>query len=249
MFVAASTRCYTEMNIKDALGKLADLEFTASEIAIGKKSQISFFSDSEESIDNVAQLVRASRRIAPTSLFLDMEPDDPEFMERFLFTVQIAKATKIVQITIKSSPLGTPYNAEVERLRDLARLAVHEGLILGLETERGRMSEDPDSLKSFCNSVQDLTITLDPSHFIYGYAKPKDYEPILGFTSHIRVRDTTKDKFQIQVGQGIQDYSRFVIQLEKVNYRGALCVDISRDPELDHDAEMRKMRLLLESLL
>jgi hypothetical protein len=34
-----------------------------------------------------------------------------------------------------------------------------------------------------------------------------------------------------------------------VNYNRALCVDIREMPDVDHAAELRKMRLLLESLL
>ncbi|GHV09424.1 hypothetical protein AGMMS50229_19610 [Campylobacterota bacterium] len=128
-------------------------------------------------------------------------------------------------------------------------LAVHDGLVVSIATERDRMSEDPDSVKSFCKTIRDLTVTLDLSHLIFGLQKPREYEHILEYVSHVRLRDTTKDKMQTQVGQGIQDYSKLVIQLEKMNYRRALCMDLAPLPGLDHDAEMRKMRLLLESLL
>jgi sugar phosphate isomerase/epimerase len=249
--VAASTRCYSELSLKESLGKLADLEFSASEIVIGKKAETKFFpeDDEAETFENYVLLFRASRRVAPTAIYLDIEPDDPEFMERFRFTCELAKTVKVVQITIRSSLLGTPFNEEVERLRQLTQMAVLDGLIIGVATEQKRMSEDQDSLRSFCKSVRDLTITLDPSHFIFGLPKPREFDAILEYVTHVRMRDTTKDKFQIQVGQGIQEYSRFVIQLEKVNYRGALCVDLAELPKLNHDAEMRKMRLLLESLL
>jgi len=250
VFVAASTCCYSELCVKEALGKLADLEYTASEIVIGKKEKTFFFSDGEEeSYENFIILCRLSRQIAPTAFFVDIEPDDPEFMDQFRMTCELAKSTKVVHITVKASLQGTPFNAEVERLRELTKMAIHDGLIIGVLTEQGRMTEDPDSVKSFCKIVNHLTVTLDTSHFIYGYQKPKEYEHILEHVSHIRLRDTTKEKFQIQVGQGIQDYSRLIIQLEKVNYRRALCVDLAPLPNLDHDAEMRKMRLLLESLL
>jgi hypothetical protein len=45
------------------------------------------------------------------------------------------------------------------------------------------------------------------------------------------------------------EYGRLVNQLHKVRYDRALCVDIYAQPDVDQLAEMRKMRLLLESLL
>ena len=45
------------------------------------------------------------------------------------------------------------------------------------------------------------------------------------------------------------EYGRLVNQLNKVQYDRALSVDIMPLPDMDQFAEMRKMRLLLESLL
>ena len=69
------------------------------------------------------------------------------------------------------------------------------------------------------------------------------------YVSHVRLRDSTEQDMQVRVGQGIIEYGRLVNQLSKVNYRRALCVHIDELPDLDHVGELRKMRLLLESLL
>jgi len=68
---------------------------------------------------------------------------------------------------------------------------------------------------------------------------------------HTHLRDTSNDKFQVRVGQGKVEYGRLVTQLNKVKYQRALCVHLPPDPEsgVDHMAEMRKIRLLLESLV
>jgi sugar phosphate isomerase/epimerase len=54
---------------------------------------------------------------------------------------------------------------------------------------------------------------------------------------------------QVRVGQGDVEYGRLVSQLSKHRYNRALSVDIMPMPEIDQAAEMRKIRLLLESLL
>ncbi len=66
---------------------------------------------------------------------------------------------------------------------------------------------------------------------------------------HVRLRDTSKEEFLVRVGQGDIEYGRLVSQLNKVNYDRALSVDMTDLPEVDQAAEMRKMRLLLESLV
>ena len=69
------------------------------------------------------------------------------------------------------------------------------------------------------------------------------------YTCHVRLRDTNREKFQVRVGQGQVEYGRLVTQLTKHNYSRALSVDMAPMPEVDQAAELRKMRLLLESLL
>ena len=53
----------------------------------------------------------------------------------------------------------------------------------------------------------------------------------------------------MRVGQGEIDYGKLFGQLEKVGYNRALCVNMPPLEGHDHRAEMRKIRLLLESLL
>ncbi len=250
MFVAASSRCFPNLPVKDSLNKLADLEYTAAELVVGKNAESHLvLPESQEEFDDIVLFCRMSRKIMPVAIYFDYEPEDPQFINSFERCSHMAKIAKIVQITVKSSETGTPFNAEVERLRKLVQICNLHGLVIGVATETGRMSEDPDSLKSLCKSVRDLSITLDPSHYIFGHSKPREYDHLFEYVSHVRLRDTTKNKMQVQIGQGIQEYNKLVIQLNKVNYRRALCVDLAPLPGLDQDAEMRKMRLLLESLL
>ena len=54
---------------------------------------------------------------------------------------------------------------------------------------------------------------------------------------------------QVRVGQGEIEYGRLISQLAKTHYNRTLCVDITPLDGVDHSAEMRKMRLLLESLI
>ena len=54
---------------------------------------------------------------------------------------------------------------------------------------------------------------------------------------------------QVRVGQGEVEYGKLIGQLGKSGYSRGLSVNITESEGIDHMAEMRKMRLLLESLL
>jgi sugar phosphate isomerase/epimerase len=180
---------------------------------------------------------------------VDIDAPEPLYYQQFAACCKLAKATKVVAITVRSAELGTPFNAEVERLRQLVSIAAAEGVVVGLLTEAGRMTQDPDTAVVLCDSVKGLGITLDPSHYVFGPHHGQSYDQVMKYVVHTRLRDTNKDKFQVRVGQGEIEYGRLVTQLNKFNYNRALSVDTPPMPDVDQSAEMRKMRLLLESLL
>jgi sugar phosphate isomerase/epimerase len=155
----------------------------------------------------------------------------------------------VVTITVRSGELGTPYNAEVERLRELVHIAAEDGVVVGLLTESGRISQDPETATVLCQQVKGLGITLDPSHFICGPHKGGSYNQVFKHVVHTHLRDTTKDNLQVRIGQGEIEYSRLITQLQMMNYNRARCVHIAPVEGVDHVGELRKMRLLLESHL
>ena len=250
MFVAASTSCFPDLNLQDTLERLADLEYSAVEIVVGENGQLRP-SELTEKFDSVIQICRSTRRIAPISFLYQVDPDpgDEKYFEHFTTLCHLAKALKVVSISVLPASLGTPYNVEVKRLQRLVHAGNREGIHVGLMTLNDTLTENPETVGSFCKAVPGLTVTLDPTHYIYGCPKPKDYDPILDYVSHVRLRDSTKDVYQVQIGQGVIEYGRLVIQLGLSEYKRALCVDLGILPNIDPIAELRKMRLLLESLL
>jgi sugar phosphate isomerase/epimerase len=249
VFVAASSRCFAHLPLDAALLQLVELEYTAVEILIhetdGHMKPSEVLADQEHAV----ALCRQMHRLTPVALSVDIEAPEPDYYHQFAACCKLAKAIKVVTITVRSSELGTPFNAEVERLRAMVALASREGIRVGLLTEVGRMTENPDTAVVMCDSVKGLGITLDPSHYIYGPHGGVNFEQVMKHVYHTRLRDTSKDQLQVRVGQGEVEYGRLVNQLNKVHYDRALCVDLSPMPDIDQLTEMRKMRLLLESLL
>lgn len=249
MFVAASSRCFPELPMEAALLQLVELEYSAVEIMVhetaGHMKPSEVLADPERAV----MLCRQTHRLTPVALSVEIEAPEPEYYDQFTACCRLAKAIKVVTITVRSAELGTPFNAEVERLQKLVASASREGVRVGLLTEVGRMTENPDTAVVMCDNVKGLGITLDPSHYTYGPHAGVNYEQVMKRVFHVRLRDTTKDELQVRVGQGEIEYGRLVNQLHKVRYNRALCVDLLPLADVDQLTEMRKMRLLLESLL
>ena len=249
MFVAASSRCFANLSLNAAFLQLVDLEYTAVEVMIHEHDGHIRPSEVLADTERAVTLCRQTHRLTPAALSVEIDAPEPEYYRQFAACCQLAKAIKVVTLTVRSAELGTPFNAEVERLQMLAALAAREGVRVGLLTEVGRMTENPDTAVVFCDNVEGLGITLDPSHYTFGPHAGANYQPILKHVYHVRLRDTTKDQLQVRIGQGEIEYGRLVNQLSKVHYDRALCVDLQPIPDVDQLTEMRKMRLLLESLL
>ncbi len=249
MFVAATSACFAHLPLDTALTRLVDLEYTCVEIMIHESEGHLKPSHVHADMKRAIQICRQTHRLTPIAYSVDIEAPEPLYYEQFASCCRLAKATKVVTITIRASELGTPFNAEIERLRKLTAIAASEGVVVGLHTEVGRMTEDPGTAMVLCDQVKGLCLTLDPSHYIYGPHYGVNLEPLIKYTCHVRLRDTRKDRLQVRVGQGEVEYGKLITLLGKYNYNRALCVDIRPMPDVDQSAELRKMRLLLESLL
>jgi sugar phosphate isomerase/epimerase len=249
VLVAASTECFRNLSLQEAVDRIIDLEYTNLEIDVHedgkhlKPSQVA--ADLEAAIDACRQTHRAD----VVSYSIQIAAQGEEHYRQFTACCKLAKATKVVTLTIPSAELGTPFNEEVEHLRRLVSIAKCEGVRLGLKSQVGRLSEDPNTVTVLCDNVDGLGVTLDPSHYICNPHGARNYTHLMKYVYHTHLRDTTRTKLQVRIGQGEIEYGRLISLLQKANYDRALSVHLEELEDVDHLGEMRKMRLLLESLL
>lgn len=248
MFIAASTECFPDLPTQEVLEILRDLEFTAVELPIKESSRWLKPSQVQADVERAARLCRDTHRLDIAALDIELAPGSAYF-EHFTACCKLAKAIKVVTLVIPCSELGTPFNEEIERLRKLVEIASLEGAVVGLKTQIGCMSQDPDTAVVLCDNVKGLRLTLDPSHYITGPHQGGPIDKVMKYVQHVHLRDSTKQKLQVRVGQGEIDYGKLIGQLAKVGYERALSVKMTPLEGFDHRAEMRKMRLLLDSLL
>jgi sugar phosphate isomerase/epimerase len=249
VFVAASTECFADLPLDSALQRLVDLEYTSVEISIHENSKQLKPSAVHADLERAIATCRETYRLTIAAYSIDITAEGELYYEHFTSCCRLAKATKVVAVVVPAGELGTPFNAEIERLKRLVAIAGREGVVVGLKTETGRITQDPDTANVLCDNVKGLGLTLDPSHYVFGPHAGGNYDQILKHVVHVQLRDTTKDKLQVRIGQGLVEYGKLVTQLSRVHYNRALSVLVWEMPEVDHAAEMRKLRLLLESLL
>jgi sugar phosphate isomerase/epimerase len=248
VFVCVSTECLPDMPLAAAMERLAELEFTAVEIDIreggGHLEPAAVAADPEAAIAACSDL----QRLRPVAVSF-AAPESQRVYDHFEACCRLAKSLGVVTMVVESSELGTPFNGEIERLRKLVAIAAGFGGIVAVKTAADRMTQDAETTASLCRNVPGLAVTLDPSHSIYGLKKPASWEPLLKYVAHVYLRDTKPDVFQVRIGQGNVEYGKLVAQLQRVGYTRALCAHMPPLEGVDQVAELRKMRLLLESLL
>ncbi len=249
MFVAGTSACFADLPLDAAIEHLCDLEFTNIEIAIHESGNQLKPSVVHTNFDKALEICRQTRRLTPIAYSVEIEASDDAYFQQFASICKLAKATKVVTIVVPSAELGTPFNGEVERLLKLVAIASLEGAVVAVKIQSGRVTQDLNTVVVLCENVKGLGVTLDPSHLIYGPHQGGNYNQILKYVCHVHLRDTAQDQLQVRVGQGEVEYGKLVSQLEKIHYNRALTVDITSMEGVDHSAELRKLRLLLESLL
>ena len=254
MFVACSTLCFAREPLESALRHIAELEFDKIDLALVEGGP--HLRPSEAAADPEAALhrIRYGPSLTPASLDLDFGDADPKLLaRRFEAMCRLAKPLTVAVLTIPAAPLGTPFDDEVRRLTALNDVAVRHGLVLSLETHSATVTADPAAAAALCKAVAGLGLTLDPSHYIHGPHQGGSFDEVYPFVQNAHFRDTGKrpGEFQVRVGQGDVEYGRVVSQLERHGYNRSLTVSIldRDDNPFDTEVEVRKLKLLLESLI
>lgn len=249
MYVAVSTDCLPDLQMPEVVGAFVDLEFTTVELALRENGSVLAPSRIDANFEKAVSLSRKSHRLEVCSYDVHIEETGDAYYEQFGAICRLGKATKVVTLTIPSGELGTPFNEEVERLQKLVDIAESEGVRVAMKSQIGRLSEDPETVKVLCDNVKGLGLTLDPSHYHCGPHSNKNIERIMEYVFHVHLRDSKKDQLQVRVGQGEIDYGRIVTLLSRAGYSQALSIQMAPMKEFEQRGELRKLRLLLETLL
>lgn len=247
MQIAGSTRSLWDLPFSAACGQLQDLGFDKAEIWINSEYGQLTINRVVNNADAVVAEFREASRLSPVAIFIDEEVT----AEDFGAVVNFAKTLRVGQITVPASPLGTPFNSEIDRLREQNHLCIEEGIRLAILTRTGLLTEDPHTAVELCQSVKGLGITLDPTYFTCTPRGEVNFDVVFPNVSHVQLRDSSEKELQVPAGLGAIDYNRIIASLRNENFDRTLTVDLLPRTMQGEERllEMRKLRLLLESLL
>jgi len=256
MFVACSTLCFAREPLETALRQIAELEFDKFELALVENGQHLRPSEAGDNPELALQRLRRGPALIPSSLHIDfgaVDWSDPVTRRRFDGLCRLAKSLSVAVVTLHASPLGTPVSEEVRRLAPLVKSAMCDGLVLALLTHAETLTADPQVAVELCQLMPGLGLTVDPSHFLQGQNPTVDFDAVFPYAQNVHLRDTglLPGEFQVRVGQGQIEYARIVTMLQRYGYNRSLTVAIIDRPDnpFDREVEVRKLKLLLETLI
>lgn len=248
MFVAASTQCFHELPFKDACAAIGELGFDKIELWFDPEGRHLDIAAVAADPERFASGFREVTRLTPIALCVASADAEPETLRGL---AKAAKLLRVAQLTVPASPIGTPFNSEIDRLRSYAAAVSPDGIRLSIKTRTGDLTEDPHTAVELCRAVKGLGLTLDPSYYICGPNAGRDWDLVYPYVYHVHLRDTTPEQVQVPVGLGEVDYNRLITRLHREKHDPMLSVELLAG-HTDHETralEMRKLRMLLETLL
>ena len=248
MFVAASTQCFAEQSFRDACTHVGELGYDKIELWFDPEGKHLDAKTVAADPDRFAAGYREMTRLSPIALDVADPAVEPATLTGL---AKAAKLLRVAQMTVPASPVGTPFNTEIDRLRAYAAAVNRDGIRLSVKTRTGDLTEDPHTAVELCRSVKGLGLTLDPSYYLCGPNAGRDYDFVYPHVYHVHLRDTSTDQVQVPVGLGEIDYGRLVHKLQHEKHSPVLSVDLlaGQTDIPTRPLEMRKLRMLLETLL
>jgi sugar phosphate isomerase/epimerase len=251
VYIACSTLCFAKYPLDHALRTINDLHFPKVDLAIHEDGPHLRPSEVAADVNRFATRLRATG-MAFAALHVEMGTIEPDrYREQLRALCRLARLLTAPVVNIPAAPAESDFAAEVERLTDLSHLAENEGVILTVETHREKLTATPEAALQLCRRVPGLGLTLDPSHYTVGPNPNEEYDEIYPYVRHVRLRDTSRERLQVRVGQGCIEYGKVITMLDRQRYDRALSVDIHDHAEESNapEPEVRKLKYLLESMV
>jgi sugar phosphate isomerase/epimerase len=254
VYVACSTFCFARYPLERALRTIGELEFSKLDVALHERGPHLKPSEVAADVALAAQRIRIGPSLTPAAFTVDIEAGSAaDYLEQLRAVCRLARMSTVSLITVPAAAVAAGMDDEVKRLRSLVQIADSEGVILCVATHLGTLAETPAAARELCERVPGLGVTLDPSHYIAGPHQGGSYDELFPYVRHVHLRDTGRGpgQFQVRVGQGEIEYGRIVAQLQRFGYDRLLTVAINDIPDAPFamDAEVRKLKFLLESLV
>ena len=255
MRIACSSLAFSRQSLEESFQRIAALGFRYVDVGIQENWAHINPSDIERDLVGVKErLDRAYQRHGLTLITsnVGLGTEDRSLQERRLEAVCELLATyEIESVTIQSSNNRTPFASEISRLCVLRDIAQNEGLRLSIETHMECLTENAEIAVELAKQAK-VGLTVDPTHYLVGPWRGKDFDFVYQYAAHVHLRDTgaTMEQVQTPVNRGVMDFPQIVSRLEESGYEGDITIEyIDITPDIDTGEEARKLKAILKKLV
>jgi sugar phosphate isomerase/epimerase len=233
MKIAGSTLIFTKLPLLAAIDQVAALGFKHVDMAVFEgwaNLSPSAVVGREAEVGAQIQETCAQAGISPVAFNVNLGESSVEVQEERLHSVgMVAQRLGVKVLAMKTSkPAVRSVEDEIKRLGRLAHVGVAQGIQITVESHVDTYSEDPNRVLEFMRAVPDLKFTLDLTHFLVGPFREQGYGELLPYIRHAHLRDTgpTRGALQVPLGQGIVDFEKLILDLNRSGLVNAVSVEI-----------------------
>jgi sugar phosphate isomerase/epimerase len=196
-------------------------------------------------------------RVTPTSRV----PGDQEQL-REIFAAMVTFATELDAPGITLLPgviddgcePDDAIAAAADGLAPLVAMGAAAGLGVSVEPHVGSCIESPEATARLLERCDGLTVTLDPSHYVYSGWTVPSMLPLVGRTRHVQIRPAAEGLMQVKVADNGFDLPGLVAGLVAVGYDGWIASEFVwmekwRCDEVDNTGESGRLRTVLAALV
>jgi sugar phosphate isomerase/epimerase len=117
------------------------------------------------------------------------------------------------------------WNRCCEELAWRTQKAKEYGMVLGIEPHIGSIASTPQKAWELVKSVNDLTLTLDYTHFTKMGFPDNQIDILLPYASHFHARGAAPGILQCMVTENTIDYAAIVNKLKALDYKGYIGIE------------------------
>jgi sugar phosphate isomerase/epimerase len=195
-------------------------------------------------------------RLTPTSR---VAGDQAELQAIFADTLQFAARLGAPGVTLLPGVMeeGVSRTEAIDRaaegLRPLVEMGAERGLGVSVEPHVGSCIETPEETLELLDRCPGLTITFDPSHYIYQGISTAKMLPVLGRVRHVQIRPAATGVMQARTADNEIDLPAIFAELHGLHYDGWVASEFVwmekwRCNETDNTGESARLRDLMRPL-
>ena len=234
MTAACSSLCFSQQTFETAAAHMARMAFKAVDIAViqnwahfSPKEMVEEENGLEKQIERAQKTLKTYRLKAAALNASAGASESKAELPRFQAICDFANAVG-ASVVCYAAPLQViDYEKTLRRYEPLLEIAQNSGVVLAVEAHARTLLEIPEKAVKFCEDLEGVKLTLDPSHMWAGENQGAPFDDLYPFVAHTHWRDGGEswDQAQLPVGKGVVPFREVLNKLADAGYSGAYSVE------------------------